>query len=148
MYTRTALMRPREVPPARRSARFIRAAEGERAVLARRRDELASRSETLRGERERIEITLIGLNERIALLDRLAELSAQPSCSPAPDGDAHTQRLAGKIASRLAIRAITSLVLASTHAPRNSVHHQQGFDVIPDARRRPHPSANHDSELS
>ena len=146
MYTRTALMRSREVPPARRSARFIRAAEGERAVLARRRDELASRSETLRGERERIEITLIGLEERIALLDRIAELSARPSCSPVPDGGAPATRLARRILNGPTIHAVTGRLLPSTVAPRNSADRPRLFEIIADARSRLRPSVNHDSQ--
>ncbi len=147
MNTRTASMRPQEVPPARRSARFSRAAAAERAALARRR-ELASRSEPLRGEREPIKITLIGLEERIALLDRLAELSARPSCSPGPDDGGRAPRLARRVLSGPAIRTITGRVLPCTDEPGNSAHHPQLFDIIRDARSRLRPSVNHDSELA
>jgi len=146
MNTRTVSMRPREVPPARRSARFSRAAAAERAALARRRDELASQSEPLRGEREPIKITLIGLEERIAVLDRLAELSARSSCSPGPDDGGRAPRLARRVLSGPAIRTITGRVLPCTDEPGNSAHHPQLFDIIRDARSRLRPSVNHDSE--
>jgi hypothetical protein len=47
------------------SARFRRAAVAERRILARKREDLERRSETLRSEREQIEITLISLASRI-----------------------------------------------------------------------------------
>jgi hypothetical protein len=51
------------------SARLRRAAAAERRTLARQRDDLEHRSETLRSERERIEIALIKVERQIALLD-------------------------------------------------------------------------------
>src|ERR1035437_10435308 len=65
------------------SARLHRAAAAERAKLARKRDELARRSETLRSERQQVEIILSAVEERIALLDRLTGVSV---VAPSPRG--------------------------------------------------------------
>ncbi len=136
MNSRTAATQPRSAPPHGTSARLSRAAAAERATLARRRDELASRSETLRGERQRIEIALIGLEERIALLDRLAELSALGPASPTAKDAAQRSRLAGMIWGRPAIREIAARALSSSAAPRDPVHSRQLLAIVMYARAR------------
>ena len=61
------------VPPAPTpSARLVRAAAAERAELGRHRERLLSARESLRAELQAIEASLHELDERDALLDRLA----------------------------------------------------------------------------
>ena len=61
------------VPPAPTpSARLVRAAAAERAELGRHRDRLLSARESLRAELDAIEASLRNIDERDALLDRLA----------------------------------------------------------------------------
>lgn len=62
-------MTPAAPPP---SARLLRAAEAERADLARHRARLEAERERLRAELERIEAGLVDVRERERLLDRLA----------------------------------------------------------------------------
>jgi hypothetical protein len=56
----------------RTSSRLLRAAAAERADLERQRERLTARREELRGELERIEEGLFEVDDRMALLDRLA----------------------------------------------------------------------------
>lgn len=130
MHSRIAPMQTRSPPPHGTSARLSRAAVAERAVLARKRDELASRSETLRSERHRIEIALIGLEERIALLDRLAELSALGPASPTANDAEKRSRLARMIPGGPAIREIAARALSPAAAPRDPVHSRRLHAIV------------------
>ncbi|HEV3000039.1 MAG TPA: hypothetical protein VGW75_04795 [Solirubrobacteraceae bacterium] len=66
-------MTPAAPPP---SARLLRAAEAERADLARHRARLEAERERLRTELERIDAGLVDVRERERLLDRLAPRTA------------------------------------------------------------------------
>jgi len=130
MNSPTSPAQTRSAPQRGTSARLGRAAAAERAALARKRDELASRSETLRGERQRIEIALIGLEERIALLDRLAELSALGPASPTAKDAAPRSGLARMIRRGPAIREIAARALSPSAAPRDPVHSRPLLAIV------------------
>ncbi len=134
MNSRTATTETRRAPPHGTSARLSRAAVAERAALARKRDEVASRSETLRSERHRIEMALIGLEERIALLDRLAELSALGPAPPTAKDAEKRSRLARMIPGGPAIRKITARALSPSAATRDPVHSRRLHAIVMYAR--------------
>jgi len=136
MNSATSPAQTRSAPRHGTSARLSRAAVAERAALARKRDELASRSETLRSERQRIEIMLIGLEERIALLDRLAELSALGPASPTAKDAAQRSRLARIIRPGPAIREIAARALSPSAGPRDPVHSRRLLAIIMYAHTR------------
>jgi hypothetical protein len=77
------------------SARLHRAAAAERAKLARKRDQLARRSETLRSERQQVEIILSAVEEQIALLDRLTGVSVVAPSPRAPEDGAPPDSASG-----------------------------------------------------
>jgi hypothetical protein len=100
-------MTPAAPPP---SARLLRAAQAERAELARHRARLEAERERLRTELERIEAGLVDLRERERMLDRLAPRPADEQgdvavtdetgteiaaarASAAPDGDDAEERV-------------------------------------------------------
>jgi hypothetical protein len=69
------------------SARLVRAAAAERAELGRHRERLLSARESLREELQAIEASLRELDERDALLDRVAGPAARPAMvAPAAEG--------------------------------------------------------------
>jgi hypothetical protein len=88
------------------SARLRRAALAERRVLARKRDDLELRSETLRSERERIEIMLIKLERQIALLDGITGGDTAPPPSPASKERGTAQPAGNRGLCGLAIRRL------------------------------------------
>src|SRR5580765_1822798 len=65
------------------SARLVRAAAAERADLGRHRERLLAARDRLRAELEGIEASLRELDERDALLDRLAGPAPAPVATPA-----------------------------------------------------------------
>lgn len=90
------------------SARFRRAAVAERRILARKRDDLERRSETLRSERERIEITLIKLERQIALLDGITGGDTVRPPSPASKDRATAKPVGNRGLHGLASREIAA----------------------------------------
>ena len=118
--------RPPLVPSAPTpSARLVRAAAAERAELDRHRDRLITTRASLRTELEAIEASLRELDERDALLDRLAG-PARPAAvaghAPRPPG-ARLRRAAGPVRRRCAAR-------------RSAVRRSRSCSPIPIAHRR------------
>src|SRR4051812_5474399 len=82
-------MTPAAPPP---SNRLLRAADAERAELARHRERLLTARETLRAELARIEGGLVEVDERQRLLDRLAPRDDGPTSDAPGDGPNEAQR--------------------------------------------------------
>src|SRR5918911_33417 len=76
------------------SARLVRAAAAERAEIARHRDRMLAARDRLRAELAEVEAALRDLDERDALLDRLAAapLAAAPAAQAGGGGARHTER--------------------------------------------------------
>jgi len=116
------------VPPAPTpSARLVRAAAAERAELGRHRERLLSARESLRAELQGIEASLRELDERDALLDRLA--------GPPVRSAAAGERPRGASAERAPLRgpairrAAVEVLLARPEAPQ-ALHYRAWFDVL------------------
>src|SRR5919202_6027559 len=82
-------LRPMVPPVPTPSARLVRAAAAERAEIARHRERMLAARDRLRAELAEVEAALRDLDERDALLDRLAAapLAAAPA-APAGGGGA------------------------------------------------------------
>jgi hypothetical protein len=116
------------------SARLVRAAAAERADLRRHRERLLAAREELRAELARIEASLREVDDRDALLDRLAG----PARSVAAEADARDAGDAGRVEesrphARLrgpAIRrAAVEVLLAHPERPQ-ALHYRAWFDAL------------------
>ena len=128
--------RPPLVPSAPTpSARLVRAAAAERAELDRHRDRLLTTRASLRTELEAIEASLRELDERDALLDRLAG-PARPAAvagddapaagrAPAPGGRSGATTLRGPAIRRAAVEVL----LAHPDRPQ-ALHYRAWFDAL------------------
>ena len=119
------------VPPAPTpSARLVRAAAAERAELGRHRERLLSARGSLRAELQGIEASLRELDERDALLDRLAGPPAG-SVAIAAGGERSRPESAGRAPLRgpAIRRAAVEVLLAQPEAPQ-ALHYRAWFEVL------------------
>src|ERR1035437_3104745 len=118
------------------SARLHRAAAAERAKLARKRDELARRSETLRSERQQVEIILSAVEERIALLDRLTGVSVVAPSPRAPEDGAQAARLGKQVRPGPAISETAACAPAQSGVARGPVYSRRLLEMVSNVRTR------------
>jgi len=110
------------------SARLVRAVAAERADLGRHRERLLGAREELRAELARIEASLRELDERDALLDRLAgpAAPAAPATEPAPGPERRPPAaLRGPAIRRVAVEVL----LAHPDRPQ-ALHYRAWFDAL------------------
>ena len=116
------------VPPAPTpSARLVRAAAAERAELGRHRERLLSARESLRAELQAIEASLRELDERDALLDRVAGPPAPPPVAIEGAGPASRER--APLRGPAIRRAAVEVLLAHPEAPQ-ALHYRAWFDAL------------------
>ena len=107
------------------SARLVRAAAAERADLGRPRERLLAARDRLRAELEDVEASLRELDERDALLDRLAgPVAERPVASPAR-GPAGATPLRGP-----AIRRVAVEVLRTRPDRPQALHYRDWFEAL------------------
>jgi hypothetical protein len=111
-------------PPPTPSARLVRAAAAERADLARHRERLFAARDRLRAELAEVEASLHELDERDALLDRIA--GPAPAAAAAPAGSASAARsVRGPAIRRAAIE-----VLRALPGRPQALHYRAWFDAL------------------
>jgi hypothetical protein len=116
------------------SARLVRAAAAERAELGRHRERLLSTRASLRTELEAIEGSLRELDERDALLDRLAG-PARPTAVAGDDarslagGSAPARPGRTKLRGPAIRRAAVEVLLAHPDRPQ-ALHYRAWFDAL------------------
>jgi hypothetical protein len=106
------------------SARLVRAAAAERADLARHRERLLAERDRLRATLEGVEASLRELDERDALLDRLAGPAVAPASAPAP-APAGGMPLRGPAIRRVAIE-----VLRARPDRPQALHYRDWFEAL------------------
>jgi chaperonin cofactor prefoldin len=107
------------------SARLVRAAAAERADLGRHRDRLLAARDRLRAELDDVEASLRELDERDALLDRLAgPVAERPVAHPAV-GPAGATPLRGP-----AIRRVAVEVLRARPDRPQALHYRDWFEAL------------------
>jgi hypothetical protein len=105
------------------SARLVRAAAAERADLARHRERLLAERDRLRAALEVVEASLRELDERDALLDRLAGPAVPTApAAPAPTG--------GMPLRGPAIRRVAIEVLRARPDRPQALHYRDWFDAL------------------
>jgi hypothetical protein len=110
------------------SARLVRAAAAERADLHRHRERLRAAREELRAELARIEASLRELDERDALLDRLA--GPAEAVAPATEPTEVVERRTHAALRGPAIRrAAVEVLLAHPDRPQ-ALHYRAWFDAL------------------
>jgi hypothetical protein len=108
------------------SARLLRAAAAEREDLGRHRERLLAARDRLRAELDGIEAALRELDERDALLDRLAgPAPSRPAAAVAPTGEAGATPLRGP-----AIRRVAVEVLRARPDRAQALHYRDWFDAL------------------
>ena len=118
------------LPPAPTpSARLVRAAAAERAALGRHRERLLSARESLRAELRAIEASLRELDERDALLDRVAGPPAPPAAAVAIEGARPASRERAPLRGPAIRRAAVEVLLAQPEAPQ-ALHYRAWFDAL------------------
>jgi hypothetical protein len=106
------------------SSRLLRAAAAERSDLDRHRDRLLARRDALRADLERIEAALLEVDERVALLTRLAPPGAEPEPARAPAAASGTP-LRGTAIRETAVR-----VLAGSHHAGGPIHYRRWLELV------------------
>jgi hypothetical protein len=112
------------------SSRLLRAAAAERTDLDRHRDRLLARRESLRADLERIEAALVEVDERVALLSRLAPASGAPAALPTP---AERDGVAATALRGTAIRETAVRVLAGSPHAGGPIHYRRWLELVEDA---------------
>jgi chaperonin cofactor prefoldin len=108
------------------SARLLRAAEAERADLGRHRERLLAARDRLRAELEDVEASLRELDERDALLDRLAGSAPVPAAAvAAPPNETGAAPLRGP-----AIRRVAVEVLRARPDRPQAMHYRDWFEAL------------------
>jgi hypothetical protein len=122
------------------SSRLLRAAAAERAELDRHRDRLLIKRDGLRAEIERIEAALVDVDERLALLDRLAphQTGAGASAPRLADELAQVTEQSGASDARTlvrgtAIRETAVRVLASSPRSGSPIHYRRWLELVEQA---------------
>jgi hypothetical protein len=103
------------------SSRLVRAVAAERDELERHRARMAEEAEELRRALGRIERGLAEIDERRALLDRVAPV-APPT--PPPSTPADTSLLRGPEIREAAVRVLVE------HGPGDALHYRAWFDLL------------------
>ena len=117
------------VPPAPTpSARLVRAAAAERADLGRHRERLLAERDRVRAELAGIEASLRDLDERDALLDRIAG-PGRPSVTVAAPGSAPASPDATPLRGP-AIRRVAVEVLRALPERPQALHYRDWFDAV------------------
>lgn len=106
------------------SARLVRAAAAERADLARHRERLLAARDRLRGELEEVEASLHDLDERDALLDRIAG-PAPAVTAAAPGAPTGARSVRGPAIRRAAVE-----VLRALPGRPQALHYRDWFDAL------------------
>jgi hypothetical protein len=133
-------MTPAAPPP---STRLLRAADAERAELARHRERLLTARETLRAELARVEGGLVEVDERQRLLDRLAPRDdganadsggVRPGAAQSDAVPLHHE-LASAVAGRdvlrgPAIREVAVRLLLARPEGIEALHYRDWFDLV------------------
>jgi hypothetical protein len=109
------------------SSRLLRAAAAERSDLDRHRDRLLARRDALRADLERIEAALVEVDERVALLARLAPPGAEPEPVRAPAAASGTP-LRGTAIRETAVR-----VLARSPHAGGPIHYRRWLELVEEA---------------
>lgn len=115
------------------SARLVRAAMAERTDLARHRERLLAARDRLRDELAGIEAALRDLDDRDALLDRLAGRALEPVAPPAADARERRGSPAPRDAIVLrgpAIRRAAVEVLRALPDRPQALHYRAWFDAL------------------
>src|SRR4051794_8646257 len=107
------------------SSRLLRAAAAERTDLDRHRDRLLARRESLRADLERIEAALVEVDERVALLSRLAPAGVAPAATAAV-----AERSAGTPLRGTAIRETAARVLAASPHAAGPIHYRRWLELV------------------
>jgi hypothetical protein len=120
---------PPMVPPTPTpSARLVRAAAAERAEVARHRARLVEARDLLRAELEGIEASLRDLDERDALLDRLAGPATGAADRESVDAPRSEAPLRGPAIRRAAVE-----VLRGLPGRPEALHYREWFDALRNA---------------
>jgi hypothetical protein len=106
------------------SARLVRAAAAERADLAHHRERLLAERDRLRATLDGVEASLRELDERDALLDRLAGPAVAPASAPAP------ARAGGMPLRGPAIRRVAIEVLRARPDRPQALHYRDWFEAL------------------
>jgi hypothetical protein len=106
------------------SSRLLRAAAAERSDLDRHRDRLMARRDALRADLERIEAALVEVDERVALLARLAPPGAVPEPVRAAAATSGTP-LRGTAIRETAVR-----VLAGSSNAGGPIHYRRWLELV------------------
>jgi hypothetical protein len=106
------------------SSRLLRAAAAERSDLDRHRDRLLARRDALRADLERIEAALVEVDERVALLARLAPPGTVPEPAPAAAATSGTP-LRGTAIRETAVR-----VLAGSSHAGGPIHYRRWLELV------------------
>src|SRR4051794_35346381 len=118
------------------SARLLRAAQAERADLDRHRGRLLALRERLRRELERVEHDLVVVDDRAALLDRLAPSRSQvaePAAVAAAPSHLERPPDGREVLRGPAIRETAVRVLAERAEPADALHYREWFQLVADA---------------
>jgi hypothetical protein len=110
------------------SSRLLRAAAAERSDLDRHRDRLLARRDALRADLERIEAALVEVDERVALLSRLA-----PPGTAASEPVRATVEPAGTPLRGTAIRETAVRVLAGSSHGGGPIHYRRWLELVEQA---------------
>lgn len=115
------------------SSRLVRAAVAERGELARHRERLLGRRDALRAELDQIERALGDVDERSALLDRLAPPEhASPEGVTAESGEV-AELPGAKVLRGTAIRETAVRLLASGSDAMRPVHYRRVYELLGEA---------------
>jgi hypothetical protein len=126
------------VPPTpTTSSRLLRAAAAERAELARHRDRLLAARATLRDELDRIEASLGDIDDRVALLTRLApegtdDVAAENAGHGEPPASLPA-RSPGQLLRGPAIRKAAVRVLLDHPDRPEALHYRRWYELLVDA---------------
>ena len=107
------------------SARLVRAAASERADLARHRERLVASRDRLRAELEAVEASLRELDDRDALLDRIAGPAPVAVSAASTDAPSGASPLRGP-----AIRRVAVEVLRARPDRPQALHYRDWFDAL------------------
>lgn len=120
-------------PTPRTSARLRRAAEAERAELAKQRAKLLRSRETLRSELQRVESVLDEIGDREQLLERLAGPFDAPlgdPVDPKPAADAGTEQSNSTVLKGPDIRRVAVQVILEHPEHPEALHYREWLDLV------------------
>lgn len=118
------------------SSRLVRAATAERAELNRHRDRLMERRDGLRTELDEVERALVDVDERAALLDRLAPVQApEQTVNGKADAEVDSPSQVAKMPAAevlrgTAIRETAVRLLANSADAAHPVHYRRLYELL------------------